>query len=240
MALRPESFQRLFAFNIDTKQLSGLLLSLMNNTTNSLDYNLRLFGYADSAVPYSIDIYPNDFAAKQNILKILNSYNDQMSATGQDAKIISYTDMVGTLMNSITDIISKVASVLVAFVSISLVVSSIMIGVITYISVLERKKEIGILRAIGASKRDIGSVFTAETLIVGFVAGVFGVGFTWVLIAIFNPILRALLEMDAGARLPLSSGLGLIAISMFLTFAAGLIPSSAASRKDPVAALRSE
>ncbi|MCL2470838.1 MAG: ATP-binding cassette domain-containing protein [Propionibacteriaceae bacterium] len=240
MNIDPAQLSNVFHFNMDSDQLTTLLMSMRSNQANSLDSNLTQFGYADPSVPYSIDIYPKDFTSKQHVIDILDGYNNRMSATGQDGKVITYTDMVGTLMSSVTDIISKITSVLVAFVSISLVVSSIMIGVITYISVLERRKEIGILRALGASKRDIGNVFNAETLIVGFVAGAMGVVITLILTLIANPIVYHYTQVKNIAQLPAIAGVALIAISMALTFVAGLIPSSAASRRDPVEALRSE
>ncbi|MDR2931360.1 MAG: ATP-binding cassette domain-containing protein [Propionibacteriaceae bacterium] len=240
MNMDPSKFSEVFTFTMDPSQLTSVLMTMMNSQTHSLDSNLKQLGYATAGTPSSISIYPKDFAAKQRVLTILDSYNDSMTATGQDDKVITYTDIVGTLMSSVTDIISKVSAVLVAFVSISLVVSSIMIGVITYISVLERKKEIGILRALGASKRDIANVFNAETLIVGFVAGLMGVLFTVGLAQIANPIVGSLYNIDRIARLPFNAAAILILISMALTFLAGLIPSSAASRRDPVEALRSE
>ena len=163
-----------------------------------------------------------------------------MADEGQDDKVITYTDFVGALMSSVTDIVNMISYVLVAFVAISLVVSSIMIGVITYISVLERKKEIGILRSIGASKGDISRVFNAETIIVGFTAGVIGIGLTALACIPANAIVYALFNVANVALLPWQAALVLVGISMFLTFLAGLIPSSAASRKDPVEALRSE
>ena len=240
MKLDPSKLSQLISFKMDPSQLTTLLMSMMNNQTNSLDSNLQLLGYANPATPSSIDIYPKDFAAKQQVINILDAYNARMTATDQSSKVITYTDIVGTLMSSVTDIVNKISAVLVAFVSISLVVSSIMIGVITYISVLERRKEIGILRALGASKRNIGNVFNAETLIVGFVAGVMGVLITVALCLIANPIINHLYNIKDIARLPLVAAVALIAISMLLTFVAGLIPSSAASRRDPVEALRSE
>ena len=240
MAIDPSKLASIFSFNMDSNQLTTMLMSMMSNKQNSMDSNLRQLGYADSATPSSIDIYPKDFTAKQQVLSILDNYNTRMANTNQDDKVITYTDIVGTLMSSVTDIVNKISAVLVAFVSISLVVSSIMIGVITYISVLERRKEIGILRAMGASKGNIANVFNAETLIVGFVAGLMGVLITVGLTLIANPIINHLYSIDRIARLPLTSALALIGVSMVLTLVAGLIPSSAASKRDPVEALRSE
>ena len=229
MAIDPSKLSNLFSFNMDANQLTTMLMSMMNNQKNSEASNLTQLGYADPSNPSSIDIYPKDFASKQQVLNILDSYNTRMTNSDQPDKVITYTDIV-----------NKISAVLVAFVSISLVVSSIMIGVITYISVLERRKEIGILRAMGASKRNIANVFNAETLIVGFIAGVMGVLITVGLTLIANPIISHLYNIDRIARLPLTAALALIAISMVLTLVAGLIPSSAASKRDPVEALRSE
>jgi len=240
LTVDPSKIAQLFSFNMDPEQLTTMLMSMMSNRANSKESNLTKLGYADPNTPSSISIYPKDFASKNQVLAILDGYNADMTATHQDDKVITYTDIVGALMSSVTDIINKISAVLVAFVSISLVVSSIMIGVITYISVLERRKEIGILRAMGASKRDIANVFNAETLIIGFVAGVMGVLITIGLTLIANPIISHLYAVKDIARLPLTAALALIGISMLLTVLAGLIPSSAASRRDPVEALRSE
>jgi ABC-type antimicrobial peptide transport system permease subunit len=181
-----------------------------------------------------------NFAAKQQVIDILDNYNARMAAEGRTDMQIQYTDFIGVLMGSVTDIVSMVTVALIAFVAISLVVSSIMIGVITYISVLERRKEIGILRAIGASKLNIRQVFNAETLIVGFIAGALGILVTYLLTVVANAIIAARFDIHGIARLPISAALALIAVSMVLTFVSGLIPSSAAAREDPVAALRSE
>jgi len=170
----------------------------------------------------------------------LEQYNQEMEANGYDDKTISYTDLVGTMMSSVTDIVDTISYALIAFVAISLIVSSIMIGVITYVSVLERKKEIGILRAIGASKKDIRRVFNAETLIIGFVAGMLGILVTKIGSLIANVIVYDQLGIKNIAQLPLNNALVLVAISMLLAFLSGLFPSSAAARKDPVEALRSE
>ncbi len=240
MSIDPDKFEDAFQMNMDEKELGELMMSLMGTEEASYDNNLKKLGYADLAKPSGIDIYPIDFESKEHIIEILDAYNDRMKADGEEGKVITYTDLVGTLMSSVTDIVNMISYVLVAFVAISLVVSSIMIGVITYISVLERKKEIGILRSIGASKGDISRVFNAETIIVGFTAGVIGIGVTALACIPANAIIYSLFDVANVAALPWQAALVLIGISVFLTFLAGLIPSSAASRKDPVEALRSE
>lgn len=240
MHIDEEAFKNAFQFNMDEKELTELMMSLMSTEETSADNNLKKLGYADPAKPSSIDLYPIDFESKEHITDILDAYNDRMKADGQEDKVITYTDFVGTLMSSVTDIVNMISYVLVAFVAISLVVSSIMIGVITYISVLERKKEIGILRSIGASKGDISRVFNAETLIVGFVAGAIGISITALACIPANAIVYANFDVANVAQLPWQAAVILVGISMLLTFLAGLIPSSAASRKDPVEALRSE
>ncbi|WIY83387.1 ABC transporter ATP-binding protein/permease [Propionimicrobium sp. PCR01-08-3] len=240
MSVDQDAFTNAFQFNLDQDELTQLMTSMMSTSQNSYDGNLQKLGYADFGKPAGIDIYPIDFENKAHVLDVLDDYNQQMTDSGQDEKVITYTDIVGTLMSSVTDIVNVVTWVLIAFVAISLVVSSIMIGVITYISVLERNKEIGILRSIGASKRDIRWVFNAETLIVGFVAGAIGIGVTVLLTIPVNLIVESKFGIANVAQLPWQAGVILVAISMFLTFIAGLIPSSAASRKDPVEALRSE
>ena len=240
MHVDESAFADAFQMNMDEKELTELMMSLMSSETTSFDGNLSKLGYADYAKPASIDIYPKDFESKQSVIDILDGYNDKMKAEGEDDKAVSYTDIVGALMSSVTTIVNMISYVLVAFVAISLVVSSIMIGVITYISVLERKKEIGILRSIGASKGDIGRVFNAETVIVGLVAGLIGIGVTALGCIPANAIVYALFDVPNVAILPWQAAVILVAISVFLTFLSGLIPSSAASRKDPVEALRSE
>ncbi len=241
MGFDQSAFANAFKFNMDENTLTQIMMSYMNAGENStFDNNLKKLGYVDRTKPSSISIYPKDFESKEGVIRVLDAYNDEMKATGQDDRVITYTDIVGTLMTSVTDIVNMISYVLVAFVAISLVVSSIMIGVITYISVLERKKEIGILRSIGASKRDISNVFNAETLIVGFVAGFLGVAVTALAIIPANIIVYSLFAVPDVAMLPIPAAVILVVISMALTFLAGLIPSSAASRKDPVEALRSE
>ncbi len=240
MSIDPDKFKEAFQMNMSEDELGELMMSLLSTEQASFNGNLKKLGYADFAKPGGIDIYPKDFESKERVIKILDGYNQKMEDAGEDDKVISYTDFVGVLMSSVTDIVNMISYVLVAFVAISLVVSSIMIGVITYISVLERKKEIGILRSIGASKRDIGRVFNAETVIVGFVAGVIGIGVTALACIPANAIVYANFDVPNVAILPWQAAIALIAISVFLTFLAGLIPSRAASRKDPVEALRSE
>ena len=226
--------------NMDEGELRDLLMSLMPGEETSYESNLRKLGYADPLIPTSITIYPIDFEGKSRVKAILNGYNDAKRAAGEEEKIITYTDVVDTLMSSVTDIINAISYVLIAFVAISLVVSSIMIGVITYISVLERNKEIGILRAIGASKRNISEVFNAETFIIGALAGVFGIVITSLLLIPANHIIHSLTEQDISAVLPVTAAGILILLSIVLTLIGGIIPSRKAARCDPVAALRSE
>ena len=198
---------------------------------------LRLLGDVDKASPSAIYIYAASFEDKDNISDLIESYNSDM----EEEDKISYTDYVKLLMSSVTTIISAISYVLMAFVAISLVVSSIMIGIITYISVLERTKEIGILRAVGASKKDISRVFNAETMIVGFVAGAMGIGITLLLLIPINIVLHVLTGIEIlSASLPVAGALILVAISITLTLISGLIPSGIAAKKDPVVALRTE
>ena len=224
----------------DDETLEEVAASLSKYVTMkdaTLESNLKLLGDAEMADPASINFYAKDFESKKNIEAFIQEYNDSVD----EDKKIEYTDLMGLLMSSISIIIDVISYVLIAFVSISLIVSSIMIGIITYISVLERTKEIGILRSIGASKKDISRVFNAETLIVGFVAGLIGILATILLCLPINAIIRVLSGVEGvRATLPVVAAIVLVAISMFLTFIAGLIPSRLASKKDPVEALRSE
>ncbi len=205
-----------------------------SNTT--YDANLVVLGYATLENPSSINIYPKDFASKERIIDLIDDYNDQ----AEDADKIEYTDIVGVMMSSVTSIINAISYVLIAFVAISLIVSSIMIGIITYISVLERTKEIGILRSIGASKRDISRVFNAETVIVGFIAGALGVGISYLLTIPINMIIAHLTTVPMRASIPYAAAVILVVISVLLTLIAGLFPSRIAAKKDPVIALRTE
>ena len=234
------AFGKAIKMNMDTDELSELMMSLMTTETSSYDGNLKNLGYADFDKPSGINIYPKDFENKQKVIDILDNYNEDMKKVDED-KVISYTDYVGTLMSSVTDIINVISYVLIAFVAISLVVSSIMIGVITYISVLERKKEIGILRAIGASKKNISQVFNAETFIIGLLAGVLGIVITLILLIPSNMLIHEIAgNVDVSATLPVAGGVILIVLSVILTLIGGLIPSKKAAQEDPVTALRTE
>lgn len=205
---------------------------------NSYEANLTKLGVANLEDPASINIYPKDFKSKEKIVDIIDEYNAKLKAEGKEE--IEYTDYVGLMMSSVSTIINAISYVLIAFVAISLVVSSIMIGIITYISVLERTKEIGILRSIGASKKDVSRVFNAETVIVGFVAGMIGIIITLLLNIPINIIIKNITDISGMSKLPVSGGVALVVISIILTFIAGLIPARVASKKDPVIALRTE
>ncbi|MBQ9299081.1 MAG: ABC transporter permease, partial [Clostridia bacterium] len=209
-------------------------------TSATYEGNLGKLSAADLNAPSQIKIYPKDFESKEKIVTLIDAYNERMRSDGREGSVIRYTDYVGTLMSSVTDIVDTISYVLIAFVSVSLVVSSIMIGIITYISVLERTKEIGILRALGASKKDVSRVFTAETLIIGLGAGLLGILVTWLLTFPINALIRSLTTVNAAAQLPWRGAVVLVIISMLLTIIAGAIPSRMAARKDPVVALRTE
>ena len=241
MSIDSDAFADAFTMNMSGDELAELMMS-MNSTENATyENNLRTLGYVDFDVPSGIDIYPIDFESKEQVVRILDDYNSRMEAEGKDEQVITYTDMVGTLMSSVTDIIDIISYVLIAFVAISLVVSSIMIGVITYISVLERKKEIGILRAIGASKGNISQVFNAETFIIGLCAGLIGIGLSLLLLIPGNALIHYLAGTnDVSAVLPAGPAVVLILLSVVLTLIGGIIPSRKAAKSDPVAALRTE
>ena len=237
----PRAFENAFQSAMDMDELSNLMMSMYYTEESSSEANLHKFGYADYERPSTITIYPLDFEAKKRVKTIIDDYNTMQKDAGEDDKVIVYTDAVDMLMGSVTDIIKVVRDVLIAFVSISLVVSSVMIGVITYISVLERQKEIGILRAIGASKGNISQVFNAETFITGALAGLLGVGITLAAIPPINAIIHNLTgQYNINAVLPLTSAGVLVLLSIVLTLLGGIIPSMKAAKSDPVSALRSE
>lgn len=240
MRVDASAFARAIHFNMDAEDLSSLMMSYAKASKLTYDNNLTTLGYADEADPISVKIFPRDFEAKERVLDHIDAYNKQVKAAGNDEQAISYTDYMGIIMGSVTDIVNTISLVLIAFVSISLVVSSIMIGIITYISVLERKKEIGILRAIGASKRNVANVFNAETFIEGLIAGVFAIVVVVLVSFPVNAWALAAKQVPNLMSLPVQDALALIAISVLLTVVAGLLPARSASKKDPVEALRSE
>lgn len=236
-----ETFANAIQVNMSQDELAELLLSMLSGDETSYDRNLKRFGYADPEKPAQINIYPKDFESKTAVLHILDDYNRRVEAEGVEEKVIHYSDVVGTLMSSVTEIVDVISYVLVAFVAISLIVSSIMIGVITYISVVERRKEIGILRAIGASKRNISEVFNAETFIIGLSAGVIGIAITLLLLFPTNALIHSLADRaDINAALPLGGAVILVVLSIILTLISGLLPSHKAAKSDPVTALRAE
>ena len=240
MRVDASAFAHAIHFNMDAEDLSSLMMSYAKASKLTYDNNLTTLGYADEADPISVKIFPRDFEAKERVLDHIDAYNKQVKAAGHDDRAISYTDYMGIIMGSVTDIVNTISLVLIAFVSISLVVSSIMIGIITYISVLERKKEIGILRAIGASKRNVANVFNAETFIEGLIAGVFAIVVVVLVSFPVNAWALAAKQVPNLMSLPVQDALVLIAISVLLTVVAGLLPARSASKKDPVEALRSE
>ena len=236
-----DAFTGAITMKMDAEQMQELMMSMMNTDIASYEGNLTKLNYQTEATPSMISIFPRDFESKEEIIRILDEYNVRMVESGQEKKAISYTDYVGTLMGSVTKIIHTISIILIAFVAISLIVSSIMIGIITYISVLERTKEIGILRAIGASKRNISQVFNAETFIIGLLAGLLGVGISLLILIPANAIIHSLAgSNDISAILPAVGGAALVVISVILTLIGGLIPSRKAAKKDPVTALRTE
>jgi len=238
--LSPE--EQAYMSTLSDEELQLLIDSYEASMVSQATYeeNLAILGVADLASPSRINLYASDFEAKEAIGDKIAEYNREMTSEGKDSYVINYTDYVGLMMSSVSSIINTITYVLIAFVAISLVVSSIMIGIITYISVLERTKEIGILRSIGASKRDISRVFNAETLIIGFVSGALGILTTVLLTIPINAIIESIVDVPNVATLPLNGAIVLILISMSLTLVAGLIPSKIASRKDPAVALRTE
>lgn len=219
---------------------TGMSFDNDKTSISTLENNKSLLGIASEDNPSEIDIYAKDFDSKEKLQDFIKNYNDEVTADGRDEDTISYTDYVGILMSSVSTIITAISSVLIAFVAISLIVSSIMIGIITYISVLERTKEIGVLRSIGASKKDVSRVFNAETLIEGFVSGAMGIIITLILCIPANVIIKNVTDISNVAQLPVAGAVILVIISMLLTTIAGLIPAKMAAKKDPVVALRTE
>ena len=227
-------------FGLSDDEILSQMLKLFGLPQVTYSDNLNKLSVCDYSKPSGINLYSVDFASKDEIIRIISEYNEKVISEDNKDKEIQYSDYLGILLSSISDVIDAISYVLFAFVAISLVVSSIMIGIITYISVLERIKEIGILRSVGASKTDISRVFNAETVIIGFTSGVLGIGITLLLIIPINLIIEALADIKNVAALPTIGGIILVIISVLLSLIAGLIPSHIASKKDPVEALRSE
>ena len=241
LSVDQDAFAKAFQFNMGEDEMKSFMSELMGGSIASAEGNLSAFGYCDAEDLQSITIFPKDFESKDQITTIIKDYNKMVEDKGEDDKSITYTDIVGALMKSVTKIINTISYVLIAFVAISLVVSSIMIGVITYTSVLERRKEIGILRAMGASKRNVADVFNAETMITGFLAGLFGVGISLFSLIPINSLIHKLAESnEVSAAMPWAAAVILVLLSVVLTLIGGLIPSKTASRQDPVTALRTE
>ena len=232
--------QKMAMSKLSSEEIAKMMETYTSNKDASYEKNLKTLGAIDINTPTSISIYPKDFDAKDKIATAIEEYNQKQKDEGKEENTINYTDLVGTMMKSVSQIIDTISYVLIAFVAISLIVSSIMIGIITYISVLERTKEIGILRAIGASKKDISRVFNAETLIVGLISGLIGIGITVLLTIPINGLIYAVTGVKVVTAVPFTAGVILVLISMFLTIIAGLIPAKIASKKDPVIALRTE
>lgn len=236
--LSPE--QQMQLATLSPEELADVMIAYRDYSQMTYESTLRELGVVDEDKPSAISLYPKDFDSKDQITLMIDDYNQLQRDEGLDGNVITYTDLIKTMMNSVTSIINMISYVLIAFVAISLIVSSIMIGIITYISVLERTKEIGILRSIGASKRDISRVFNAETLIIGLFSGMIGVGLTLVSLLPINSLISSLSGIDNLAALPVEAAGILVALSILLTVVSGLIPSNKASKKDPVEALRSE
>ena len=232
--------QKMALNNLSNEEIAQIMETYTENKNASYEKNLEKLSAIDLTSPSSISIYPKDFAAKDAITKAIEEYNNKQKEQGKEENTINYTDMIGIMMKSVSQIINTISYVLIAFVAISLIVSSIMIGIITYISVLERTKEIGILRAIGASKKDISRVFNAETFIIGLISGILGIGITVLLTIPINSIIYQITGVSIHAMVPPVAGGILVLISMILTIVAGLIPAKMASKKDPVEALRTE
>ena len=230
-----------FTLKITEDEITRLITAMMTKKDANAKTNLISLGYQDKEEPTFIAFYFNSFEGKERFLDFIDRYNEKVLANGEDDKEIKYSDTTGILMNSVKIIVNAVTYVLIAFVSISLIVSSIMIGIITYISVYERTKEIGILRAIGASKHNISTIFNAETFIVGLLSGMFGIGISLIIIPIINAVLHHFTgNIPLNATLEVGNIIVLVTLSIILTLIGGLIPAKKASKKDPVIALRTE
>ena len=241
ISIDPSKFGKAFSMNLNEEEIKSFIMAMTNSNESSYENNMKLFNYMEDNDISKISIYPKDFESKKSIISLLDNYNEMRKNNSEEDKMITYTDLVGAILSSVTTIINVISYVLIAFVSISLIVSSIMIGVITYISVLERKKEIGILRSIGASKKNISQVFNAETGIIGLFAGLLGVGITYLLLIPINIVIRKVTEMpNITAYLSVPQAITLILISMILTLIGGFIPSKSAAKQNPVEALRTE
>jgi ABC-type antimicrobial peptide transport system permease subunit len=236
----PAAFKSAIHVNMTQEDLRSLLNNYVNASQLTYDNNLSKLGYAEASDPSAVKIYPKSFDDKEAVLRFIDRYNSKRVAAGHADQKIQYSDVAGSLMSSVSDIVNMISMVLIAFVSISLVVSSIMIGIITYISVLERKKEIGVLRAMGASKLNVANVFNAETIIEGLIAGVFAILVVLVAQVPVNHFVLQWKNIPNIMILPWQAALALIGISVLLTFLGGLIPSTKASKNDPVESLRSE
>ena len=242
LTIDPDAFAKAIHMNMSEDELSELLMSLMTYENVSCDGNLKKLGYADEAVPGGISIYPKDFESKEEVVRILDEYNARMEASGKEEQVISYTDIVGTLMSSVTDIVDIISYVLIAFVAISLVVSSIMIGVITYISVLERGKKRSVFCVRSARQNGMSQRCSMRRhALSGLCAGLMGIGITLALLVPGNMLIHRLADTNqVSASLPALPAIVLIGLSVFLTFIGGLIPSRKAAKSDPVTALRNE
>ena len=232
--------EQMYLMSLSQEELANLMAAYAENANATYETTLEKIGYVKLDEPSTISLFPKDFEAKDKIEEFIENYNNKVSESGNEADKINYTDTVGVMMSSVTSIVNVISYVLIAFVSISLIVSSVMIGIITYISVLERTKEIGILRSIGASKKDISRVFNAETLIIGFIAGALGICCTYLITIPANIILKGITNISNLVQVPIVPALVLVVISMILTVISGLIPAKMASKKDPVIALRTE
>ena len=239
--LDEKQFLKSFSLTVNPSALSEVLLSMTSFADVTYEGNLRKMGYEDPMNPAGIEIYTSDFAAKDEVVRLLDKYNEEMELAGRSSDMVTYTDMLGSAITLIMQVVQIITTVLIAAVAVSLVVASIMIGVITYISVLERRREIGILRAMGASRKNISRIFNAETFITGLVSGALGIGLSYLILLPMNAFLHSMTHVnDIYAILPPQNALILILVASLLTTLGGLLPAHSASKSDPVEALRSE